>query len=604
MEKQAAQQWPLILLLVGLYLLVHPYQGLVHDSRIYTLQALNFLNPGVYGNDVYLKFGSQDSYTIFSPLYSGLIAILGAEHAASFVTLISNAAVLVSAWWLARILMPPRLAWFAVGVLIIIPDYYGPDEFFSLLEGFATPRQLAEAFVLAALAAWLREKRLVCAGFLIAGFVIHPIMTFSGALLLVTTWGLDNWRKLWPFLAVTAAFGIAAVAGWLPISRWQFDPAWWAMVGRENLLLIGEWTISDWSRIATTQATLIFACLVLPDPTQRLARALLITSCVALLLSWAGGDLLKIVIVIQGQAWRAMWLATAFAALLLPYIAWVCVKSSTLHRTALLLLLAAWVIGHQGLALTFTIPAVIIAAYARLPMQERHARVAMLAAVTVLTVSILCSIALTASEHIALTPTAESPAWLQRLRWASTDRLLPGAALLSVWYLTFRMRSTRSRTALTLAVALPVAAASPAELESWITRTYPTEVHQAFAIWRDLIPPGSDVLWATSVVRGSDPSSVWLLLNRPSYYSSVQVNSALFSRAAAIELQRRHASIPAALPTEQSLRVLYDDASVPNCEDVPTPYIVTNAEIEGAILILAPRDVASPFDRMTLQVCP
>src|SRR5690606_36325535 len=167
---QAFRQWPvMLLLLAGLYLVLHPYLGLVHDSRIYMLQALNLLRPDLYGNDVYLKFGSQDSYTVFSPLYASFIRLFGTEHAASLLTLFSTATFLFAAWWLARGLMPARLVWLAVGVLILVPGCYSPDEFFALLEGFITPRPLAQALVLCALAAWMRGFRLACAGLLFAG---------------------------------------------------------------------------------------------------------------------------------------------------------------------------------------------------------------------------------------------------------------------------------------------------------------------------------------------------------------------------------------------------------------------------------------------------
>src|SRR5690606_26078634 len=143
--------------------------------------------------------------------------------AASLLTLFSTATFLLAAWWLARGLMPARLVWMAVGVLILIPGYYSPDEFFALLEGFITPRPLAQALVLCALAAWMRGFRLACAGLLFAGLLIHPIMAFSGILLLLAIWGLQHWRRLWPLAAAGLALAITAVAGWIPLDRWQFD---------------------------------------------------------------------------------------------------------------------------------------------------------------------------------------------------------------------------------------------------------------------------------------------------------------------------------------------------------------------------------------------
>ena len=69
-ELPSIRMLPVALLITGLYLFLHPYQGLIHDARLYTLQALNHLHPDLYSNDVFLKYGSQDSYTLFTPVYA------------------------------------------------------------------------------------------------------------------------------------------------------------------------------------------------------------------------------------------------------------------------------------------------------------------------------------------------------------------------------------------------------------------------------------------------------------------------------------------------------------------------------------------------------
>src|SRR6187549_3157268 len=43
------------------------YHGVMHDARLYSLQALARLHPDLYGQDLYLRFGSQDRFTFFSP---------------------------------------------------------------------------------------------------------------------------------------------------------------------------------------------------------------------------------------------------------------------------------------------------------------------------------------------------------------------------------------------------------------------------------------------------------------------------------------------------------------------------------------------------------
>ena len=63
------------------FILIHPYAGIVHDNVLYLAQALLRLNPDIYGDDAFFKWGSQDSYTLFSPMYAWLVVHLGVNNA-------------------------------------------------------------------------------------------------------------------------------------------------------------------------------------------------------------------------------------------------------------------------------------------------------------------------------------------------------------------------------------------------------------------------------------------------------------------------------------------------------------------------------------------
>lgn len=92
-----------ILLLCGIiWALSHVYQGLFHDANLYTLQALGWLGPDSLSHDVFLRLGSQDRYTIFSPIFAFAIQLLGPEWAAASLTLASQIAFFVGAWIVAR----------------------------------------------------------------------------------------------------------------------------------------------------------------------------------------------------------------------------------------------------------------------------------------------------------------------------------------------------------------------------------------------------------------------------------------------------------------------------------------------------------------------
>src|ERR1700678_2480316 len=117
----------LLLLCIITWALSHSYHGITHDAGLYTLQALAHLSPASLGQDVFLRFGSQDRFTLFSPLYAAAIQWLGPEPAAAALTLTLQVALFACAWALARTVMPASLALLGVSVLIAVPGDYGAD---------------------------------------------------------------------------------------------------------------------------------------------------------------------------------------------------------------------------------------------------------------------------------------------------------------------------------------------------------------------------------------------------------------------------------------------------------------------------------------------
>src|SRR5580692_3942969 len=131
-------------IVAAVWILQRPYRGLNHDSVLYALSALARLHP-MLTHDVFLRFGSQDSYTVFGPLFAAAVRALDLEPAAALLTLLGQIAFFVAGWALARRVMSARLALLAVGLLISLPSDYGALQDFNYIEGFLTPRQMAEA---------------------------------------------------------------------------------------------------------------------------------------------------------------------------------------------------------------------------------------------------------------------------------------------------------------------------------------------------------------------------------------------------------------------------------------------------------------------------
>src|ERR1700683_175296 len=123
----------LSLMLATLWLLVRGYQGLTGDAQIYAFQALARIHSQ-FGADLFLLNTSQDSFTMFSPLYAWFIGWLGLEQAARFLTMLFLVWLLAAAWSLARAIAGRDAAWLAAASLLIVAGDYGGGGVFRVLE--------------------------------------------------------------------------------------------------------------------------------------------------------------------------------------------------------------------------------------------------------------------------------------------------------------------------------------------------------------------------------------------------------------------------------------------------------------------------------------
>ncbi|NCA90096.1 MAG: hypothetical protein EOM92_14655 [Gammaproteobacteria bacterium] len=240
----------------ALFLSLFGYWGLVHDTRLYALQALAWLHPQLR-QDLYLRFGSQDDYTLFSAFFTPLIQVLGLEGAALTLCLLSLLALFTAtAYLLTRLtgaagslggtFTAPLAGTLAVAML---PVVYSAMSIFHVAEPFATPRPLAAALGLLTIA-WALERRWLPAALAaIAALLVHPLMAWPAVVLAL-------WVGLRPRLAmmVTLLGALALIlAAWAgaPILERLFqvmDPEWQAMTrAMAPYLWAATWDASDWN---------------------------------------------------------------------------------------------------------------------------------------------------------------------------------------------------------------------------------------------------------------------------------------------------------------------------------------------------------------------
>lgn len=605
----------------AMWLLLHLYLGIWDDAVLYAMQGLAHLHPHLYGHDLFLRYGSQDRYTIFGSLYAPLIGWLGIDHAAEWVTLLSQCAFFWMAWRLARRVMPAPLAALAVGLLVVLPDYYGASRIFQVVENFATPRLGAEALVLGAVLASINGRTLSAALLCVAAAALHPVMAAAGVAFLL-------WRHLAlhrPKLTVAlACAGIAGVLiiGWLPsTASLRFDPVWFRLDWlTAPYLLLTKWSVTDWTGVLLTFATLAVGVISLDR--ERIARSLALTALVigaaGLALTALGGDWLHIIVIVQGQPWRWLWLSRAVATLLLPLIGVQLWRRGPLSRAALLLLLAAYPEQSQaGLSVFVLAPLAVLAASLRpsgssaLARYSRYAVVAAGGALLIYTVSFVAD-----TWVAAVLPRfydIDNPT-IDRLRHLTQSGMLPAALLVLAACLAVRWPFRRTLVPLIAAGMAAILALMPVAARQWTRVIFTPAVIHAFAPWRARIPVGTEVLFVTH--RQLDPLACWVLLRRPSYFS-IQAWSGLFSRRAAMAEHRRLdqlaplfyaygrqlGNLPFAPASARQQRFRNRVTLGSLCATAPVRFIATTAPLEGRPVAVMDRTSAGPFRGLKLYQC-
>ena len=303
---------PICLLLLGIWLCSHPWGGIWHDAKFYAFQALSHLRPDAYRNDLFLLFGSQDDYTLFSPLYAALISWLGLRTATISLLLAAYIVWTGSAAWLLRGLLRGFPFWLGLVLIFAMPRGYGgyADQV-RYAEPFLTPRLLAEAMTLLSLAMLFMAKWLAWLVALAAAFVMHPLMALGGAGFagLYAVMDRPKWALAAGALGVGLLFGLTMFAV-APFDRLlsTMDSEWFGLsLTRSPFVFWDGWQYEDWlNRVLLSFSLLATAAFAAEGAHRRAFLAALLVGCAALLLTWLGTSLFHNQLLIQIQPWRSL----------------------------------------------------------------------------------------------------------------------------------------------------------------------------------------------------------------------------------------------------------------------------------------------------------
>jgi len=519
-------------LLAALWCLTHHYKGLQGDAELYAVQAFAKIHTNL-ASDLFLRGRSQDSYSIFSYIYAQFIQILGLLRAALLLTIVFKAAFFAASWAFARRLMNRDVAVLGVGALIVINGDYGAYNVFHFAEDWLTARTLAEALVIASMVLYLRGSTRT--GILLAAgnLLIHPLMALPGILLLLCMM-VPAWVSLLgAAIALLAACGIVLDAtgiAHLPRMFVVMDPEWLCIVReRSQFLFLTLWRLSDWNEYLRPTLSLSLTALAIGD---RMVRKICLSAMlvgltgviIGLIASWVPVSLL-----LQGQAWRWVWLGVFLSILFLPLTISELWRVRTVGVPVVLLALAGWLLSGISGSICLALAVALFGLRRRMT-------------------SILdpCLHWASVGGGCALL------VWLIRCLWSHVwpapedHRGIDLAALfeaaLALNFVSYAclwgcVRSLKDRSAKSTGI---VAACTVALCIWCASGTFRAQFAQSsvepLSGWRRAIPPEDNVLVLPDPIS---PKFAWFTLIRPSYLTVDQSSGVLFSRVTALEVRRR-----------------------------------------------------------------
>jgi hypothetical protein len=375
----------------------------------------------------------------------------------------------------------------------------------------------AEGLSILAIVAAVRGVRWLAIVLLAVAFVTHPLMTLPavitlGVLLLLKH---DSWTTV---LSVSLALSVAClVAGAiLGGSSPLMTGDWLAAVrSRSNYLFVDNWTVDDWQNVGLVLLTATFATrFPVGDWARRISVAAVCTAVAGLLATAFVSLVLPLRVVIQGQPWRWIWIATLLAIALLPRTLRLMWAQSDAGKAAALFLSIAWLMngvgaeGSQltGLRLPFAAGAVgLIAFQHRLP--GRTASLLLRGAWLVAVLCLLWVASIFATEAGLDFDFGGDPAWIQRIGGAL---LSPAVAVLVVAggvVVGFASTEPRRRDVVAALGAALALGAAPQAWAQWSSQRFGDEQRREFAGWRDRIGPDQEVLWPDGLQRPGSSSS-------------------------------------------------------------------------------------------------
>ncbi len=533
--RRGATILALVVSLVLLWSLTHHYLGLGGDARLYAVQALAREHPNLL-NDLYLKDTSQDSYSLFSDLYGRCIRLIGLKCAALTLAAAFKIAFFAAAFVLVRRLFDGTRAYLALAILMVASSGYGAFGVFHYAEDWLTARSAAEALVVAALACSVCGYRIWALLLVCGAVLLHPLMALPGLLWVICLWLPFRLSALGALGGIVLVLGIALMAAFEPSIPHPLvvDPVWLEVVReRSQFLFLKLWRVNDWSLNARPFLTLSLSILAIDDPrAQKICATAMLVGAAGVAVALIGSLIGPVSILLQGQAWRWVWVTTFASVLLLAPTLQALWRGGSAGQCCMFLVICGWT--FSTIAGTTCVMFACILWSMRRRFNDPSAK-------RVRGAGILLSVLMVAwTGRSGWTAAWMRPDGIDGSTWPSLTSVpgIPWLAFAIIAAVACWVRATRSPVVLSLMTVGLVAAcleSVPRALAEGGGAGSAAKFNE-YADWRRAIPPAANVLVVPSP---NSAAFAWFTLERPSYLTVDQSSGVVFSRATAVEVRRR-----------------------------------------------------------------
>ncbi len=537
-EKSADKLHKVFLLLIFAlaWMASHPYNGIWHDGALYLAQAFLKINPATFQNDVFFKFGSQDSYSIFSPFYVFFIKLMGVETAALVLLLASQLFFIYALWLLCTEIFGRVIGvWAACGLAILSP-YYGSENIFSYAEMFFTARNIAEPLSIFAIYFLLRKQLWLSAGILLLAGAFHPLITLPAMCMWWVYQAFDN-KKYWYLILFLPFILLLAVSNIQPFHKIleTYDSAWWDVVSiRNKYVLPLEWPLLSWVSFGVDCGCVYLATRVLQGPARRLMQATLLTTFLFTIIAVIGTAFLKNVLLTSLQLWRVDWLSHCFAMAVVPYfiiILWR--KGGLAIYSAVFLVLSGFLYPTLPFLAFVALAGILYLLHRRgITYDSLNQRIRLYLNLGI-GLTLLCIIIKVISDIYTLTsiPSLSNFSDREKIELTVYNADIWKLELIAAWSLFFIFKKRAHAIAFLLICMIPLGyywdqrSAWQKNITAEQSRPHPFAPYLA---------EHHEVYW-----HGNSILATWSMLQATSYYSKAQGAGALFNRGTALELFKR-----------------------------------------------------------------